>query len=120
MERKPFGVTRDGRAVEEIVLDNGKLRCSLLTYGASLRGLIVPGAAGPVDVALGFESMEAYETQDKFMGAVVGRYANRIGGKTYDYMPPLIGIACIYLFFVVILTWLQGKLERRLGQSDRR
>ena len=47
-------------------------------------------------------------------------YANRIGGKTYDYMPPLIGIACIYLFFVVILTWLQGKLERRLRQSDRR
>ncbi|WP_295745543.1 aldose epimerase family protein [uncultured Oscillibacter sp.] len=83
MERKPFGVTRDGRAVEEIVLDNGKLRCSLLTYGASLRGLIVPGAAGPVDVALGFESMEAYETQDKFMGAVVGRYANRIAGGRF-------------------------------------
>lgn len=78
MEIRPFGVTGDGRAVDEIVLDNGTLRISLLTYGAALRGLTVPGAAGPVDVALGFDSMEAYETQDKFMGAVVGRYANRI------------------------------------------
>ncbi len=83
MERRPFGTTRDGRAVEEIILDNGTLRCSLLTYGAALRGLSVPGPAGPVDVALGFDSMEAYEAQDKFMGAVVGRYANRIAGGRF-------------------------------------
>lgn len=76
-------MTRDGRAVDEITLDNGILRCSLLTYGAALRGLTVPGTAGPVDVALGFDSMEAYETQDKFMGAVVGRYANRIAGGRF-------------------------------------
>ncbi|MCI8810220.1 MAG: galactose mutarotase [Oscillibacter sp.] len=83
MKRKPFGVTRDGRTVEEIVLGNGKIQCSLLTYGASLRGLVVPGATGPVDIALGFDSMEAYEAQDKFMGAVVGRYANRIAGGRF-------------------------------------
>lgn len=83
MERKPFGMTRDGRAVDEIVLNNGTLRCSLLTYGAALRGLTVPGTAGLVDVFLGFDSMEAYEAQDKFMGAVVGRYANRIAGGRF-------------------------------------
>ncbi|MDE6455710.1 MAG: galactose mutarotase, partial [Dysosmobacter sp.] len=43
----------------------------------------VLGAAGPVDVALGFDSVESYETQDKFMGAVVGRYANRIAGGQF-------------------------------------
>lgn len=78
MDARPFGTTRDGRAVEEIVLDNGVLRCSLLTYGAALRGLTVEGGEGPVDVVLGFDTVEAYEAQDKFMGAVVGRYANRI------------------------------------------
>lgn len=83
MEKRPFGVTRDGRAVDEILLDNGTLRCSLLTYGAALRGLTVPGTAGPVDVVLGFDSMGAYESQDKFMGAVVGRYANRIAGGRF-------------------------------------
>lgn len=83
MERKPFGAACGGRAVDEIILDNGTLRCSLLTYGAALRGLVVCGAAGPVDVVLGFDSMEAYEAQDKFMGAVVGRYANRIAGGRF-------------------------------------
>ena len=83
MERRPFGAASDGRAVDEIILDNGTLRCSLLTYGAALRGLVVQGSAGQVDVVLGFDSMEAYELQDKFMGAVVGRYANRIAGGRF-------------------------------------
>lgn len=83
MEIRRFGTTRDGRGVDEIILDNGTLRCSLLTYGAALRGLVVQGSAGPVDVALGFDSMEDYEAQDKFMGAVVGRYANRITGGRF-------------------------------------
>ena len=47
-------------------------------------------------------------------------YASRIGGRTFDYMPPLLGIAVMYLVIVIIFTWLQGKLERRLRQSDRR
>ena len=35
-------------------------------------------------------------------------------------MFPLIGTACIYLVLVMVFSWLQGKLERRLRQSDRR
>lgn len=83
MVKKPFGVTRDGRAVEEIVLENETLRCSLLTYGAALRGLTAPGREGPVDVVLGFDTVGDYEVQDKFMGAVVGRYANRIAAGQF-------------------------------------
>lgn len=83
METRAFGVTRDGRAVDEIILRNEKIRCSLLTYGAALRGLAVRGRDGVTDVVLGFDTMEAYETQDKFMGAVVGRYANRIAGGKF-------------------------------------
>jgi His/Glu/Gln/Arg/opine family amino acid ABC transporter permease subunit len=46
--------------------------------------------------------------------------AQGIYGRTYEAMFPLIGTACIYLVLVMILTWLQGKLERRLRASDRR
>lgn len=35
-------------------------------------------------------------------------------------MMPYIIIAVMYLIMVLIFTWLQGKLERRLRQSDRR
>ena len=83
MERTPFGAARDGRAVDEIILDNGILRCSLLTYGAALRGLVAQGRRGPVDTVLGFDRMDDYEAQDQFMGAVVGRYANRIAGGRF-------------------------------------
>ena len=35
-------------------------------------------------------------------------------------MYPYIITAVMYLILVLIFTWLQGKLERRLRQSDRR
>ena len=40
--------------------------------------------------------------------------------RTYEQMYPLIGIALMYLGLVMIFSWLQGILERRLRQSDRR
>ncbi|MCL2811738.1 MAG: amino acid ABC transporter permease [Clostridia bacterium] len=46
--------------------------------------------------------------------------ANRIRGVTYSAFMPLIAVALIYLTLVMFLTWLVGKLERRLRQSDNR
>ena len=46
--------------------------------------------------------------------------AQGIYGRTYEAMFPLVGTACIYLALVMVLSWLQGKLERRLRASDRR
>lgn len=43
---------------------------------------------------------------------------NRIRGVTFSPMMPLIAVALIYLVLVMALTWLTGKLERRLRQSD--
>ena len=44
---------------------------------------------------------------------------NVIAGRTFSYFIPLISVAIIYLLVVMILTWLVGKLERRLRKSDR-
>ena len=40
--------------------------------------------------------------------------------RTYEPMFPLLGIACIYLVLVMLLSWLLSKVERKLAQSDRR
>lgn len=45
---------------------------------------------------------------------------NRIRGVTYSPFMPLIAVALIYLVLVVFLTYLVGKLERRLRQGDNR
>ena len=44
---------------------------------------------------------------------------NTIAGRMYSYFIPLLTVAAIYLVLVLILTWLVGKLERRLRKSDR-
>lgn len=81
---RPFGTTASGIPVSEIILDNGVLSCSLLTYGATLRNLLVPDKnCIPVDVVLGYDTLREYEENDGYLGATVGRYANRIGGSAF-------------------------------------
>lgn len=40
-------------------------------------------------------------------------------GRTYSYALPLAILAIVYLILVMILTWLVGRLERRLRASER-
>ena len=42
-----------------------------------------------------------------------------IRGRTFSAFMPLIAVALIYLVMVMILTWLVGRLERRLRKSER-
>ena len=87
--RTPFATMPDGALVEELSLRCGALSCSILTYGWAIRTLIVPDRDGnPVDVALGFDTLEDYQTQTCYIGAIIGRYGNRIGGAKF----PLNGV----------------------------
>ncbi|MEU8302757.1 aldose epimerase family protein [Actinomadura sp. NPDC048955] len=70
-----FGVTPEGERVERHVLDNGRLRACVLTYGAILQRLEVADGA---DVVLGLPTLDDYLHRSRYFGAVVGRYANRI------------------------------------------
>ena len=76
----PFGSLR-GRPVTQIRLTDGPCSAEILTYGAALRSLTVPDPTGkPVDLVLGFDTVEDYVNQDCYIGAIVGPVANRIGG----------------------------------------
>ena len=60
---------------------------ALLTdYGARMVGFIVPDRDGRlVDVVSGFSSLKGYlRSGEKYYGAIVGRYANRIAGASFD------------------------------------
>ena len=74
-----FGATANGEEVALIRLENETLACEVLTYGATLRALFVPDRTGkPVDVVLGYDTLQEYVENDGYLGAVVGRFANRI------------------------------------------
>lgn len=79
METKHWGEL-DGRTVELYRLTNAGGRVLELTnYGATLTGLHLPDRDGRLaDVALGFESLAGYVEHKAFLGATVGRVANRI------------------------------------------
>ena len=50
----------------------------------------------------------------------VTRAGNLIRNNSYDAVNPLMLVAIIYLVLVLLLTWLLGKLERRLKTGDKR
>ncbi|MCI9677817.1 MAG: amino acid ABC transporter permease [Oscillospiraceae bacterium] len=94
-----------------------------LNYFDTMRFIVIPQAFKNILPSLGNEFITLFK--DTSLVQAIGAaeltyYAFSIGGRTFDYMPPLIGIALMYLAVVIIFTWLQGKLERRLRESDRR
>ena len=81
LEKKVFGTTRDGQEVLAYTLsnDNG-MQVTVLNYGCVIQSLIVPDRYGrPVDVVLGYDTIEEYEDHDGYFGAFIGRVGNRIG-----------------------------------------
>ena len=72
--------------IEQCELHNGQVRLGLLSYGASIRSLETPdkkGVFGPIHLAL--DSVEQYQDAalNPYLGASVGRYANRIAGARF-------------------------------------
>ena len=92
-QRSEAGALRDGTPVEAIVLTDGKGHSArILTFGATLQALHAPDRNGrPGDIVLGHDTVAEYEAKQDYLGATVGRYANRIAhgrfsldGTTYQ------------------------------------
>jgi len=82
---QPFGKTSDGSSVEIFTLSDGEYEARITTYGGVLVSLKAPDRNGKVgDIVLGFDQVDGYVANfngpsDAFFGALIGRYANRIG-----------------------------------------
>src|SRR5579872_7205560 len=82
----PFGKTHEGAAVEVYTLKNRHgIEARIITYGGRLVSLKTPDSKGNFgDIVLGFDSIEGYlDNPGPFFGALIGRYANRIGGARF-------------------------------------
>ncbi|WP_256106978.1 aldose epimerase family protein [Streptomyces sp. ODS05-4] len=81
-----FGAAPSGEPVERWTLTSPSgVSAAVLTYGAVLHSLRVPGPGGsaPAEVVLGLPDAAAYAAHGGYLGAVVGRYANRIAGGAF-------------------------------------
>jgi aldose 1-epimerase len=70
----------DGAGVELFRLVNGSVELRTIPYGAVIVSLTARDREGrAADLVLGFDRFDDYLTRSRYFGAVVGRYANRIG-----------------------------------------
>ncbi len=81
-----FGQLGDGRRIERFTLETaGGLRAQIVSYGGALVSLEVPDRAGRrADVVLGFDDLAGYVGGRGYLGALIGRHANRIGGARFS------------------------------------
>jgi len=80
IEKKHFGYTKNNIEIVEYRITNKKGNyIDVINYGARIRNLCVADRNGQlVDVCLGYDSVKEYEEDIFYLGASVGRYANRI------------------------------------------
>ncbi len=86
-----FETLPDGRTVDCFVLASSAVELRVISYGAIITSLRTASRAGsPGDVVLGHSHAGDYSVNPDYLGAVIGRYANRIAygrfslnGQTY-------------------------------------
>ena len=79
IEQSTFGKMPDGTAVEQFCLTNHNgVSVEILNLGGIIRRWLIPNNSKHTDIVLGFENLDDYLSDDSYLGALVGRYANRI------------------------------------------
>jgi aldose 1-epimerase len=84
VQQKPFG-TRDGRPITLYTLTNANgVEVDTMNYGGIILSIRVPDRKGQFgDIVLGHETLDGYIPNPPYIGAIVGRYANRIANGTF-------------------------------------
>ena len=79
-----FGRLEDGSQARLYTLTGFGLTAQITDFGATLVRLLVPDAGGTTeDVVLGYDQVSGYARGTGYLGATVGRNANRIGGAAF-------------------------------------
>lgn len=85
LSRSLFGTTPDGEPIHCWTLGSASgVRAQVLTLGGILHSLRVPDADGhPGEVVRGLAGAADYQRPNPYVGALIGRYANRIAGGRF-------------------------------------
>lgn len=82
--KESFGYLPTGEECSLYTISCGGLTASVTDLGASLVRLLVPDSQGNLaDVVLGYDSCDGYLHCSGYIGATVGRCANRIKGSSF-------------------------------------
>ncbi|HWL09863.1 MAG TPA: aldose epimerase family protein [Planctomicrobium sp.] len=83
-EQQNWGDAGNGSAMSLFTIENPFLKIQVTDLGAALTALICPDRNGHSEnVVVGATSPEVYRENPSYLGATVGRFANRIGGGRF-------------------------------------
>ena len=86
VEKSHFGMTPEGDSVSLYTLGNEKnMVVKITSYGAIITEIHTPDRDGNMgNIILGFDNLEQYLGDHPYVGALVGRYANRIANGHFQ------------------------------------
>ncbi len=86
VSKRIYGMDKQGREVYAFDMDNGGgLQVTVLSYGVTIERLLALDRGGRVaDVVMGYDSIEGYIDGSSYLGATVGRCANRIKNGRFN------------------------------------
>lgn len=93
---RKFGTLECGAEVTLYRITNSKgAYVSIIDYGATIVELCVPDSTGKLtDVLLGCDDVHAYEHTSGYLGALIGRYGNRIGKGRFPLKGETLQLEC--------------------------
>ena len=80
IKKQSFGKTAEGTPVDLYILTNHTgAEAAITNYGGIVVWLKVPDRKGNLgDVVLGYDNLDGYVSDKAYLGALIGRYGNRI------------------------------------------
>ena len=73
-------------AVDAITIGTDKLSVTVINYGATIQKILFTDKNGAVhDLCLGYDTVGEYIGKSGYLGAIIGRNGNRIGGASYTH-----------------------------------
>ena len=85
VEKSTFGKLADGTVIDLYKLTNRNgVEVQIITYGGSIVSLKTPDRNGNfADIVLGYDDPQGYVDDTSYLGALIGRYANRIANGKF-------------------------------------
>jgi aldose 1-epimerase len=84
VQQKRWGTVR-GKKITLYILTQNELEARIITYGGILAAVEMPDKNGKREnITLGYPELKGYLSDSAFIGAAVGRYANRIANGEFS------------------------------------
>lgn len=84
IESEGWGLVDDKRVMLFSLKNANGVEVKITNFGGAISSFLIPHKTlGPVDVVLGYDNLDAYESGKANFGTIIGRCANRIGNGRF-------------------------------------